>query len=205
MLKKDSAFTMAEVLITLVIIGVVAAMTIPSLLNSIDENGYHVKLKKYYSTLMQAVIKSKEENGDDLHSVCSSFTAYTAPAAQCVRDLFAPYLNVMKTCEEDFTGCLSPNSIHYLNNNTLQTPTPVGVIYMQDGATIRFYMTTTTYYVIIIDVNGAKLPNTHGKDVYIFSYYNNQFFPNYSYAKNNTSCSGTDGTTCAAYYLFEKD
>lgn len=54
--KKRSAFTLAEVLITLGIIGVVAAMTIPTLIANINSTKYKVQFKKVISTLNQAAL-----------------------------------------------------------------------------------------------------------------------------------------------------
>ena len=54
-LRKKSGFTLAEVLITLAIIGVVAALTIPTLMSNIQTEQFRVGLKKSYSTLTQAV------------------------------------------------------------------------------------------------------------------------------------------------------
>ena len=50
---NKSAFTLAEVLITLVIIGVIAAITVPTLINKTNKQEYGSKLKKAYSTLSQ--------------------------------------------------------------------------------------------------------------------------------------------------------
>ncbi len=49
--KKNFAFTLAEVLITLAIIGVVAALTIPTLISNYQKHQYVTQLKKNYSTL----------------------------------------------------------------------------------------------------------------------------------------------------------
>ena len=54
-LKKRVAFTLAEVLITLGIIGVVAAMTMPSLINKYQMKSYEVAFKKQYSVLQNAI------------------------------------------------------------------------------------------------------------------------------------------------------
>ena len=62
--KNKKAFTLAEVLITLGIIGVVAAMTMPSVINSYQKKSTVVKLKKVYSSLQNAVEMSKAEHGD---------------------------------------------------------------------------------------------------------------------------------------------
>ena len=61
--RKSSAFTLAEVLITLGIIGVVAAMTLPTLINETQRKQDGVKIKKFYSIMQQAIIMSERDNG----------------------------------------------------------------------------------------------------------------------------------------------
>ena len=58
------AFTLAEVLITLGIIGVVAAMTLPSLINNTEKQERREALKKAYSVLQQALLMYQKDNGD---------------------------------------------------------------------------------------------------------------------------------------------
>lgn len=62
--RKFVAFTLAEVLITLGIIGVVAAMTIPTLMTNMAKHATGVKVEKFYSTINQAVRLSSIDNGD---------------------------------------------------------------------------------------------------------------------------------------------
>ena len=54
-LFKKSAFTMAEILLSLTIIGVVAAITLPSLTGNINERTWNTQRKALYSRLSQAV------------------------------------------------------------------------------------------------------------------------------------------------------
>lgn len=61
---QKSAFTLAEVLITLGIIGVVAAMTLPPLLSKYRSTVTVNELKKTYSELQQAIKMSEVYNGD---------------------------------------------------------------------------------------------------------------------------------------------
>src|SRR5574344_2924173 len=61
---KFLAFTLAEVLITLGIIGIVAAMTIPTLITRSQQNQVITHLQKFYSTLTNALNRSTIENGD---------------------------------------------------------------------------------------------------------------------------------------------
>lgn len=60
------AFTLSEVLITLGIIGVVAALTIPSVVNNYKKQQFRTGLKKEYSVLLQALDMYKEANGEPL-------------------------------------------------------------------------------------------------------------------------------------------
>ena len=52
---KKIGFTLAEVLLTLAIIGVVSTMTVPSLISSIDERELQAQAKKAYNTLQNAI------------------------------------------------------------------------------------------------------------------------------------------------------
>lgn len=63
-MKEKFAFTLAEVLITLGIIGVVAAITIPSLITSYNKKITETRLAKFYSVFNQAIRLSVAENGD---------------------------------------------------------------------------------------------------------------------------------------------
>ena len=62
--KSKSGFTLAEVLITLGIIGVVAAMTIPTLIERYKEQELVTRWFKFYSLLQQAIKLAEEEYGD---------------------------------------------------------------------------------------------------------------------------------------------
>lgn len=61
---KTFAFTLAEVLVTLGVIGVVAALTMPMLIDSYNKNLTEVRLKKFYSTMNQAYNMVIAERGD---------------------------------------------------------------------------------------------------------------------------------------------
>ena len=61
---SKAGFTLAEVLITLGIIGVVAAMTIPSLMTAYNKHLTETRLKKFYSLFNQAIKLSVVENDE---------------------------------------------------------------------------------------------------------------------------------------------
>ena len=62
-MDRKNAFTLSEVLITLVIIGVIAAITVPSLMNNTNAEEYRASLKKAISGLNQALILEYSLNG----------------------------------------------------------------------------------------------------------------------------------------------
>ena len=64
-MKKRSGFTLAEVLITLGIIGVVAAMTIPTLIQNTNSAKFSAQFKKSVSTLSQAAIMGQAQYDTD--------------------------------------------------------------------------------------------------------------------------------------------
>ena len=61
--NRKNGFTLAEVLITLVIIGVIAALTIPNLMQKYQEQTTVKKVQKFYSTLSNAYSLAVKENG----------------------------------------------------------------------------------------------------------------------------------------------
>ena len=118
MLKKTigmGGFTLAEVLITLGIIGVVAAMTMPTLINSTQGAQYKTAFKKSLTVLYQAVVMNIALNDYDLSQVVqgtntaagstgtdgSTTPATTVGGAQSLYDLFSQRLNIVRTASTD--------------------------------------------------------------------------------------------------------
>ena len=91
-------FTLAEVLITLGIIGIIAAMTIPNLVKKWEERAIISKYKKMYSTLANAYYMAVADNGSPEHWVLNDKTD--------VLKILEPYLNVVERCYNK-KGCVS--------------------------------------------------------------------------------------------------
>ena len=86
------AFTLAEVLITIGIIGVVAAMTIPTLLTKIQKNETVNRLKKTYSTFSQAYKSAYVDFGS-----ITDWEYYDDNVDEVINRYFAPYMKITKT------------------------------------------------------------------------------------------------------------
>ena len=119
MLKKTigmKGFTLAEVLITLGIIGVVAAMTMPTLINSTQGAQYKTAYKKALSVMSQAVVMNIALEDYDLSQTVAgtNTTAESADGAndatevggtQSIYELFKNRMNVVKVAgTSDFQG-----------------------------------------------------------------------------------------------------
>ena len=91
MMKKG--FTLAEVILTLVIVGIAAAMTIPGVINNTNDREYKAKFKEIYAVLDNATNLIKNENGGVIDQ--SLFTDGVVKNGKMARDLYATKLNVV--------------------------------------------------------------------------------------------------------------
>lgn len=190
-----NGFTLAEVLITLGIIGIVAAMTLPTVVQKHQEKVTVAKLKKMHSVLNQAFLMAVNENGTpDLWGYVASSSAETDPdkiaadknGKDIVINKFLPYLKTTSVCYYNDSKC-NNNSLYTRPRHSLDgTPfsnfgTPR--IFLADGSTIDiFYMASPSCTTVagttkpmrnicgevFIDINGIKPPNATGKDMFWF-------------------------------------
>lgn len=149
MKKTINAFTLAEVLITLVIIGVIASMTIPVMLNNTKQQEFRTALKKAINSLNQAV---------SMHYALEGMTVadYTT-ASDVATNIFGKRLNVIKTGAGDGYA-KTADAVFY---------TADGVMFgikgtRKAGCTIDGKLPC---FDVIIDVNGDKRPNAQTIDV----------------------------------------
>ena len=109
-MTKFKGFTLAEVLITLGIIGVVAAMTMPTLINSTQGAQYKTGFKKALTVLSQAVVMNIALNDYDLSQVVAGTnatgidsTGAAATGAQSLWDVFHNRLNIVRESGNGYT------------------------------------------------------------------------------------------------------
>lgn len=162
--KNKSAFTLAEVLITLGIIGVVAALTIPSLITKYKTHEASSRLKKFNSMMMQALILSSNDNGpvkdwDKTVPLNDDGTvnrdANYKQTNKIILKYLAPYLKYVTFTEGSSTvvdGKVEEQS---------------STMYLADGSSISFW--NGDCMDILYDINGAKKPNLLGYDSFSFN------------------------------------
>lgn len=206
---KQVAFTLAEVLITLGIIGVVAAMTIPTIVKKYNEKITVTKVKKMHSILSQAYIMYKAQNETGLGSA-SRVDPNVTPVE--VAQIFLPYLKVAKDCGTTGTECINAGMYkrrdmvnNYVNYDA---DTPSGShfnrVLLSDGSTMLFNR-TNNYIQIFYDVNGNKEPNAFGRDLFFFLLHDGIVTPAgdgyvYDFSSSCANQSST-GTACTAWII----
>lgn len=116
-MKEFKAFTMAEVLITLGIIGIVACMTMPGVIKNYQKKVTVERLKQTYSMLQQAVMLSEVKNGDIEDWILPSYTGAgdTTATETFVKMYYEPYLQTIHS--EKMPTSDSPYDYYYYTND----------------------------------------------------------------------------------------
>lgn len=203
---KDNAFTLAETLITLGIIGVVAAMTIPNLIQNNFEKRAVTRLRQTQSILSQAIRTAEEEYGE----VEGWELKPDEKSAIKIADNLKPFLKLATDCgtRDSDSKCIG-KSYKYLNNTS--TPSYAAEIYkykvaLLNGSSVIWQVIGNTGAIQFnIDINGSSKPNIMGKDLFLFQYHNNGLYPMGApetlYGYKTTCKQGNTGTGCAYYVL----
>lgn len=223
---KRAGFTLAEVLIVLTILGVVAALTIPTIIANKDKQTYVSQLKKMYSSLENGrKLASIDEGGDisELFSITKS--------SKDTFDALTRQFKVAKYCG-DASGCWY-DGMKYLDGSLYNGDGLFETYYdghegkgiLADGSLIMVSSnhdscTDSSDYTaysppayrykcgeIYVDVNGKKAPNIIGRDVFRFDVTRDGVYPHglkYSDADIKSDCSSSgDGSRCAARVIKE--
>ncbi|CCX80664.1 general secretion pathway protein G [Clostridium sp. CAG:715] len=181
-MKKESkiAFTLAEVLITLGIIGVVAAMTIPSLIQSYKEKATVTAVKQSYSIFAQALKMVTIDNPDLSALTDSSLSA--KENSQIMFNEISKHIKKVKSCDVD-KKCMG--NTYYLNlnnekvsnwdtyNNLVTGVLANGTSFWILSLPASISGEETYAGQIGIDINGNKRPNKFGVDFFWFTFNKN--------------------------------
>ena len=154
-------FTLAEVLITLGVIGVVAAMTMPTLIKNYQKTVTATRLKATYSTISQAVRMSEVDNGPVASWELLSSGASYSTRKSFVDIYFKPYLKNVKECT-NMSDCIGEKLYSLNGEQVSETDTPTFIL--NNGVVIRIGFEGGTNIQITVDINGKQGPNTYGKD-----------------------------------------
>ena len=178
----QTAFTLAEVLITLGVIGIVASMTLPSLIQKQQEKARVVALKKFYSVISQAYEFAVLEHGEP------DVWGFSFNDSELLLSNLKSQMKFIKFCKNG-DKCHPAAKIAYRNgnriNNNIFNPsnnTRYAAV-LADGMIIGTWVQSPDCKAsygpgkhlsnvcgeYMIDINGAKNPNRYGDDIFIFN------------------------------------
>lgn len=168
-MAKRFGFTLAEVLITLGVIGVLAGMTIPTLMNNINDANYKTLYKKAFSVANNAF---KQATADGIAYVPMSSQSDTISA--CTNwQIFSSQFKKSKVC----TSGNANQCWEMTNGAEASNGTPGADVYAFIDASgmswaMRRKCSGMDVYVdyFLVDTNGFKGPNKFGKDRWAFSW-----------------------------------
>ena len=166
-MRNGNGFTLAEVLVTLAVIGVIASLTIVPLIQSIQEAQYKAAFKKFYSDFAQAHTKVVFDSNGSIKYKYSRIE---------IKNAHLQYLSSLKSCgwsNETPGKCWHrENEWAYMNGDTGGNMNAPGTVLI-NGAMFVYYNGGSTCtigwdmcYLILVDVNGFKGPNIVSKDIF---------------------------------------
>ncbi len=149
--SQKAAFTLAEILITLAVIGIVAALTIPNLVQSYKKKIVETRLAKFYSVMNQAIQLSEIDNGpkeywDELDGVA---TEGSVNQLIWFEKYFKPYLKY-----------------NYVTTDKIFDTTSTIIVYFSDGSlckmssgSFQFWPNASDYSLPVYDEENDSYRN----------------------------------------------
>ncbi len=217
---KKVGFTLAEVLITLTIVGVIAALTIPNLISKIQDHGFKSAFLKTYGVIREAAFLAEQDdapfwtksdifmnpyywltNPDAMKNYFKiargPFVRYNGGGQFAINQVYGNNFNV-STDVKLLNG--NPNGTYYLVANG-----SAFAFQLEDSTIVVFFTSYGYVHAIYVDVNGQKKPNQWGRDIYFLqgagqNPYRSSPYKKYTVlpigAKGATDVWGTSTDTC---------
>ena len=172
--RRKIAFTLAEVLITLGIIGVVASLTLPSVIHQYRKKVLETQFKTAYSFINQAIVMTKQDLGSN--SLFDDYTVYKSEQgfiyAEEFYKAFYKRLRVVGNAtlkSTDYSIYSDGNVKRYTNGKEFSFGAPEKLL--ENGMTICTHIAGSVDGISIsiqVDINGNKGPNRMGHDLFTF-------------------------------------
>ena len=186
-------FTLAEVLITLGIIGVISAMTIPTLLVNHQTKVKIAQMQKLYNDVSNAVVAAlADERVDtldhtyayaDIDGAIEFLKKYLKVSNECTpAECFAASYSSLDGSESVAIDEMFGDSVQCLKLS-YGFPVCVTYAYAEDGYSSHGSIT------LVFDLNGKSGPNTNGRDLFNFDIYSDGVVGNsYNVGNEDWSC-----------------
>ena len=171
-----NGFTLSEILITLSVVGVIAAMTLPSVVKHYQQQATVNQLKKAYSEVSQALHKAEVEHGLMETWDFANFATASERATYFGENYLFPYIKTVEKCVPSSNKCWADKitnvSGNVLGNSDLLSNAKQFVSFVTASGYSGYYWLNGNsiggmwYWV---DINGPqKGPNKLGRDIFVF-------------------------------------
>lgn len=162
-MKNFKAFTLAEILISLTIIGIVAAITLPALQGNVSEKTWYAQRKALYSRLSQALAVMPSLNGFGAEGTAAEVAKYTAQTF--VTDGLSKVFQIDNICDnQHFADCNFPSKITILGGgSTIAAPKK-----MSNLNTTIMYVGNPEIAHYMIDSDAVAFETANGESVLAF-------------------------------------
>ena len=195
-LCKALAFTLAETLIVMGIIGVVAALTIPNLNSSTADKEKVAKVKKLYQNFTDAFGRAQ--------AVYGPLDEWDSSQNEELNYRITEFLKISKDCKQDVNaGCFEKN-VKKIDNSADDgfdgwgAHTNAIAFILADGASVIMQYNSFIYF----DIDGPnKGSNTWGKDIFDFMIINNEVKPQDVNSNDPLSGCFSYGSKCASWVI----
>jgi len=217
-MKNKKGFTLAEILIALAVVGIAAAITVPVLMQNVNDNQYKSAWRNEWAILNQAALSLMMDNG-------GSFVNGMGTDSNTMRDKFLTKLSFAKVCNNTAANagnCWAPTTYNYDGTTPVSAETRASAV-LSNGSFAIFDWASATCAdgsitnwgtancgSIYADINGNALPNKYGRDIFIvhvlsdgLKAYGSTNATGAIDATNNNGCPGATslGYGCSMTYL----
>ncbi len=163
--QRRFGFTLAEVLVTLGIIGVVSAMTVPTLMQNYQRKSYVTQLHKVYNELSQALVRYQTDKN------AVNLTEAGLSSQDNFNYFVSDYFKIVQKCDNSLTPCFDDN-YKTLNGGGVNFSNGTSYV-LASGSAIRFIVSVSGDKIgqVGLDINGQKGPNILGRDLFFIAVY----------------------------------
>ncbi|MFH0702110.1 MAG: type II secretion system protein [bacterium] len=207
------SFTLAEIMMVLVVVGVISALVIPATVQYFQDAHFKVSWKEAYSTLAAATDSIIAEGRSyPLGTLQNVFTDNNI-----IKDKYAQYLKHIKSCDAGqlLGNCWHNNGSGKSLNGTVKSDwgaNQAGII-LNNGILIKKWLDSSNCTAMTgtiprcggmaIDINGFNSPNTIGRDIFLLHILSNGIKPlgTQGDAYQNSCNSSSTGYSCSMEYL----
>ena len=177
--NTKKAFTLSEVLITLTVLGIIAAITIPTLSAAAQKHGFATSVKKFHSNLSNAVANYMAIN--DYTTLSNSPLEQEdeneeATGQEAVNQFIRDNFKVTKECTRNNANECFGNTYKSVSGNNTKTAAQIitdRAMVLADGSVVSIEARGDRYMYVHVDINGKKGPNVGGYDMWEMSIYYN--------------------------------